>query len=64
VARGLLGAPAAASRPSKANIPPLLPSTSCRARWVTTKLVASRFWWKSGQARAPTGGYYAAAVTA
>jgi hypothetical protein len=26
--------------------------------------VASRFWWKSGQVRAPTGGYYAAAVTA
>ena len=26
--------------------------------------VASRFWWKSGQARTPTGGYYAAAVTA
>jgi hypothetical protein len=32
--------------------------------FVALYMVASRFWWKSGQARAPTGGYYTAAVTA
>ena len=38
VPRGLLGAPGRSLQAVEGNVPPLLPTRSCRARWVTTKL--------------------------